>query len=208
MQWFRSYHNLPTDKHWLAIAKRTGLRVGEVAALYWASLDHASQMEPRGSVHTIDKESLGAFFDIDQASIEDCWDAFCAKGLIEKDRIASWDKKEGIGPSSTFRVQAFRDRKRAELKDLQIKHGVTDDEITRSLDAFNGFARQIGIPEVLRPSLTRKVKLVSFLGEIGGSKNLNRHLDRLLDLANAEIGEEGEMPQVFEDVFRTGASGA
>lgn len=111
MDWFRSHHGAPTDPKWRVIAKRAGVRPGDVAAIVWALLDYASQHEDRGSVAGFDSETLAVTFDYDQTQVDAVFDALHEKNVIRDGRFLQWEKRQPKREdSSTERVRAFRKR--------------------------------------------------------------------------------------------------
>lgn len=118
IEWFRTWHGAPTDPKYLVIARKAGVPPGIVAAIVWALLDHASQADDRGSIEGFDVETYAAFSQFDESIIESVIEALRAKGVIEENRFAAWERRqprrEREGDKSTDRVRAFRERKRRE----------------------------------------------------------------------------------------------
>jgi len=117
MDWFRSWHNAPTDPKWLVIAQRTrteGVTPGMVSAVAWALMDYASQNADRGSVDGFDAETYAAFTGWCEDQIEAIIEAMRGKGMITPDgRLAAWDKRQPKREdSSTERVRRHRETKR------------------------------------------------------------------------------------------------
>lgn len=89
-------------------AKRTGLRRGDVLAIWVALLDHAATAVPRGSVKNIDPEEIAVYLDFDPAAIELAFQSFRDKALILEDGLLEdWEKYQTL---STPRVRAHRAR--------------------------------------------------------------------------------------------------
>lgn len=94
MQWFRSAHGAPTDPKWQMIARRAGVRPGDVAAVWWTILDHASQQEDRGNVAGLDPEEIAAALGYPDEDVARVIEALSAKGLIADGRLARWERHQ------------------------------------------------------------------------------------------------------------------
>lgn len=116
MDWFRSYHGAPTDAKYLMLAKRAGVAAHEVAFVWWALLDYASQNEPRGSITGFDAESLACFSGLDEAKIKAILGVCREKRLIDQaDMLSAWPKRQPKREDdSSQRVKAFRERQKAD----------------------------------------------------------------------------------------------
>lgn len=113
IEWFRSYHGAPTDPKWRMIGKRAGVRPGDVAAIFWALMDFASQNDPRGSIDGFDSEELAIAFDFEQVDIDKVIQVLKDKGLIivtsHNVTLAAWDKRQ---PKREDGTAAERQKKR------------------------------------------------------------------------------------------------
>ncbi|MFH1159224.1 MAG: hypothetical protein V1721_10165 [Pseudomonadota bacterium] len=110
MNWYKMYHGAPLDAKLAVIAKRAGLRRGEMLALWVTLLDHASQSTPRGSVRDIDLEEIAVALEFDPASLESAMKALHDKKRISPDGfLTGWDKGQAL---STPRTRAFRARRK------------------------------------------------------------------------------------------------
>lgn len=142
MDWFRSHHGAPTDPKWLLIAQKVGAKAGEVAAIFWALLDHASQHVDRGSVAGFDHEAVACFFGFDPDRVAAIHAALCARGLIVEGRIGKWSDrqpKRERDDNSTDRVRAYRERQTPEnpsksAPEDQPKRTETPGNATKRLD--------------------------------------------------------------------------
>lgn len=112
MDWFRSHHGAPTDPKWLMIARRAGCRPIEVAAIWWALLDYASQHEDRGSIAGFDRETLAEFYDLEEITIDAVVAALEQKGLLAGSRIASWSRRNPLREDDTAAERKRRQRER------------------------------------------------------------------------------------------------
>lgn len=115
MDWFRSYHGAPTDAKYLMLARRSGTKPHEVAFVWWALLDFASQSSPRGSVAGFDSEALSCFSGLDESTIKAIVGVFRDKGMIgEADMLSAWPKRQPKREDdSSGRVREYRERQKA-----------------------------------------------------------------------------------------------
>jgi hypothetical protein len=109
--WFRSWHGAPTDPKWLVIARRANVAPGEVSAVVWALLDHASQAEDRGSVEHFDFETYAAFAGFAEERVRSIYGALESKGVVVEGRFAKWEQRQPQREdSSAERVSRHRRR--------------------------------------------------------------------------------------------------
>lgn len=114
MKWFRSYHGAPMDPKWPVVAKRANCRVADVAAIWWALEDYASQQDDRGSIEGFDPEQVAVFFQIEQTAVQAVMQALTDKACLTGKRIANWEEYQP-DETSTPRVKRFRNgEKRSE----------------------------------------------------------------------------------------------
>jgi hypothetical protein len=115
MDWWRAYHGMPFDTKLAVVAKRANARRGDVAAIWTACLDHASQCPDRGSVEAIDAEEIAIGFDYEVEMVEAVLSAFRDKGLIREDgRLAGWDRRQvKREDGAAERSRAWRERKKS-----------------------------------------------------------------------------------------------
>ena len=95
MDWFRSWHNAPTDPKWLLIARRANVPPGMVSAVFWELLDYASQEKDRGSVAGFDHETYAGWAGWEESDVLAILDAMRSKGVITTDnRLSAWNKRQ------------------------------------------------------------------------------------------------------------------
>jgi hypothetical protein len=118
MDWFRSYHGAPTDAKFLMLAKRAGVAVHEVAFVWWALLDFASQNDPRGSIKGFDPEALACFSGLDESKIRAIEGVCREKGMVDQaDMLSAWHRRQPKREDdSSPRVRAFRERQKGETQ--------------------------------------------------------------------------------------------
>lgn len=111
MNWYKVHNGLPLDMKLAVIAKRTGLRRGDVLALWVVLLDHASQSKPRGSIQDIQAEDIALLLEFDSAGVAAALKAFRDKGLVLADgHLTGWKASQVL--SSTQRARDSRARRR------------------------------------------------------------------------------------------------
>ena len=110
MNWYKMYHGTPLDTKLAVIAKRAGLRRGEMLALWVTLLDHASQSTPRGSVQDIDLEEVAIALEYDLVVLEGALKALHHIKRISTDGfLTGWNKSQAL---YTPRTRAFRARQK------------------------------------------------------------------------------------------------
>ncbi len=116
MDWFRSHHGAPTDAKLRLVAKRCGLPTGNVAAIWWALLDCASQAEDRGSIAGFDPAVLAVAYDYPVEQINETLETLRNIGCVSRDnRLVSWERRQPkSGDTSTDRVRRHRLKKKGE----------------------------------------------------------------------------------------------
>jgi len=111
--WWRAHHGLPYDTKLTVIAKRCGVRRGDVAAVWVAMLDYASQQPDRGSVAGVDAEEIAVNFDYAVEDVERIIAAFGERRMIANGRITAWERRQVLREredSSAERTRKYRRR--------------------------------------------------------------------------------------------------
>jgi hypothetical protein len=109
MNGYKVHHGLPLDAKLAVIAKRAGLRRGEVLALWLTLMDRASQNTPRGSVGNIDPEEIAATLEFKTDIVESALKALRDKEMVSADGVLpGWKKSQIL--SSTLRTRDYRAR--------------------------------------------------------------------------------------------------
>ena len=127
MDWYRCYHGTPFDPKWRVVAKRVGIRPGDVAAIWSALLDYASQAEDRGSVEGFDFETAAEGLGYPVEHVRGTYETLCNAGLVsERFRLVSWERRQPKREDrSTERVRKHRAEKKGKSTD---ETHVTNDE--------------------------------------------------------------------------------
>lgn len=115
MNWYKVFHGLPQDAKLALVARRAGLRRGEVLALWLLLLDSASRHAPRGTLPALDAEELAAALDFETPQVEAALAALRDKKMITAaGALAQWEKNQKL---STRRTRAHRARRRLQETD-------------------------------------------------------------------------------------------
>lgn len=94
--WFKSKHGTPTQRIWLAVARRATVKPYVVSAIAWALLDSASQNQNRGSITEFDAEDYSAFSGLDEDTVNLVLATMQDMGIIDKKgKWSTWDKEQG-----------------------------------------------------------------------------------------------------------------
>ena len=118
MHWFRWHHGTVNDPKMMLIARRAGVSVPDVLAVWAAILESASESEERGTF-TLDCEAHDCLFGFEDGCTSRIVEAMEQRKLVEGDTVVAWHrrqvKREREEPAnSTARVQNHRARKRGD----------------------------------------------------------------------------------------------
>lgn len=120
MNWWRAHHGISNDSKLAVVALRSGVKKGEVLAVWVTLLDYASQNKPdRGSAAGLDAEQIAIMTDFPLVTVESALASLRERGLIQQDAfLTAWPKRqparERDDDVSTERVRRFRDKQRHE----------------------------------------------------------------------------------------------
>ena len=112
MDWCRWHNGTVTDPKWRVIAKRAGVPLHMVIALWPALLEEANQSSERGTLESADAEDLAAALDIEPEQVAAIMEAMQGKVLDGK-ALTGWSKrnpKREREDNSTERVRRSRER--------------------------------------------------------------------------------------------------
>ena len=113
MKWYKLSPGLAQNAKLAAIARRTGLRRGDMLALWISLMDHASEAAERGSVLDIDPEEIAATLEFDPAAVKTALAALRDKAMIlPGGMLSGWSRNQKL---STHRTRAHRARVAASL---------------------------------------------------------------------------------------------
>lgn len=113
MDWFRWHNGTVTDPKWRVIAKRAGVPLHMVIAVWPALLEAANQAAERGTLESFDPEDVAAALDLDPGQVFAIVEAMQGK-VLDGVTLTGWEKrnpKREREDSSTDRVRRYRERK-------------------------------------------------------------------------------------------------
>lgn len=94
IDWFRWHHGSVTDPKFQLVAKKAGVRLGDVIAVWAFVLEKASADADRGIIGPIDFETLDFLLSAEEGTSARILDAMTARGLIVGSRIARWEERQ------------------------------------------------------------------------------------------------------------------
>jgi hypothetical protein len=118
IDWFRWHHGSVTDPKFRLVAKKAGARFGDVMTIWAFVLETASSDVERGTIGKLDFETLDDMLGAEEGTAVRILDAMTARGLIEGNRIAAWEKRQ---PKREDDSAADRKRKQRELESVQVR---------------------------------------------------------------------------------------
>lgn len=204
MDWFRSWHNAPTDTKWLLIARRAKTVPGIVGYVFWSLEDYASQNTDRGSVKGFDIETCAAYSGFDEATITAIIAALTEKGVITQDeRLAAWEKRQPKREDdSTERVRLLRERER-----LQREANAAVDDVTQC-NAEERTVTPSNAPDKIREETDKEKSITTPpVDDDDGSLPLDPAFGRVCDAYHANIGVTTKIisDQLKDDLATYGA---
>ncbi|WP_431861427.1 HNH endonuclease [Azospirillum sp.] len=93
MDWCRLHHGVSTDPKWRLIAKRAGVRVGDVLSVWTYMLDYASQATPRGTLAGWEDDVCAIALDYEPEEIAAVREAMQGRTL-DGDILTGWEKRQ------------------------------------------------------------------------------------------------------------------
>lgn len=114
IDWFRWHHGSVTDPKFALVARRAGASLPDVLAVWAYLLEHASAAADRGTVGEIDAEAWDCLFGFPatETRTADILQALRARGLLDGDRVASWEKRQPKREDETAAERKRRQRER------------------------------------------------------------------------------------------------
>lgn len=116
IDWFRWHHGSVTDPKFQLIAKRAGVSLPDVLAVWAYVLEQASAHETRGEYGDIDCEAVDCMFGFDDGQTKAILNAMQTREMLADGRVSSWDKRqpkrERDTDNSADRTRAYRERQK------------------------------------------------------------------------------------------------
>lgn len=118
MDWLCWHHGTVTDPKWRVVARKAGVPLHIVIAIWPAVLEAASQAEDRGRVDSLDPEDVAAALDLETEQVQAVLVAMQGK-VLDGDEVTGWRKRnpKRADDLSTERVRRFRERSKQEKRD-------------------------------------------------------------------------------------------
>jgi hypothetical protein len=113
MQWFRWYNGTINDPKFTTVARKSQQSKAVVMAVWQSLLEHASQHD--GSIQEYSHEDVAAVLEIETFHIVSVTEAFVSRGMIDKNEIKNWGKRQYKSDNSTERVKKYRLNKSKDL---------------------------------------------------------------------------------------------
>jgi hypothetical protein len=115
MDWFRVWHDMPTDPKWRVVARKAGQPLSCVISVFILMLVNASQnADQRGTLLGWDDEDAGAALDMDAEAVAAIRQAMQGK-VLHGDHLTGWDRRQPKREdNSSNRVKAFRERQKTQ----------------------------------------------------------------------------------------------
>jgi hypothetical protein len=142
IDWFRWHHGSVTDPKFQLVAKKAGVRLGDVIAVWAFVLEKASADTDRGTIGQIDFETLDFLLGADEGTTARILDAMTVRGLIAGSRIARWEERQPKREDDTANERKRRQREREhELEMSRTQADASRDVTQESRDVTLGHAR-------------------------------------------------------------------
>lgn len=92
MDWYRWHNRTVEDSKWRAVARRTGLPVHAVVAVWAALCENANQSPERGTLANWCGEDVAAALDLEPEQVAAVLEAMQGK-VMEGERLTGWEKR-------------------------------------------------------------------------------------------------------------------
>ncbi|UKJ74250.1 hypothetical protein [Azospirillum brasilense] len=169
MQWFRYYHETPTDPKWRAVAIEAGVPVHAVLAVWDCMMVNASESSARGTLEGWNHRVTGAAIDLKAADVEAIYNAM--QGLtLDGDHLTGWGKRQRCSDDVAARVKQHRERTKQERNVTPAEGNVTGTDFP--LRAQTPDSEHIQIPPPPSADTSVRVK-----GADGAAAVANRFLE-------------------------------
>jgi hypothetical protein len=114
IDWFRWHHGSVTDPKFQLVARKAGVRLPDVLAVWAFVLEKASASDERGNFGVVDFEAVDCLFGLDDGQTALILEQMGVRGLVQEGRIVAWEKRqpkrERDDPGATDRKRHQRAR--------------------------------------------------------------------------------------------------
>lgn len=135
MDWFRWHHGTSKDPKWKVVARKAGVNIRDVIAV-WATLnENASESSDRGTLQGWNPEDVGAQLDMEVMQVQAVFDAMQGK-VLNGNLLTGFNKRnpkrEREDDNSTERTRKWREKNKHVTPGDAMKR--TDREIERKIE--------------------------------------------------------------------------
>lgn len=120
IDWFRWHHGSVTDPKFQLVARKAGVRLPDVLAVWAFVLEKASASDERGTFGSLDCEAIDCLFGLEDGQTALILEQMQARDLVHDGEVVAWDKRqpkrEREGDSSAERTRAYRTRQKEGAK--------------------------------------------------------------------------------------------
>lgn len=137
--WFKWWIGSVDDAKLRLVAAKSSTKTGEVIAVWASILERCARSDERGQCGDIDAEEIGCQLSFDSNTVTAIIDAMRSRGLLDGNKVVSWDKRQetSVDRTNSERQRRHRERQASESNGsvtvvTALRNGVTDDEPLRN----------------------------------------------------------------------------
>lgn len=185
MDWCRLWHGSADDPKWRTIAKKAGVRTGDVWAVFCRMMLCASENEKRGTIAGWDDEDHASALDFEADEVRAIREAMQGK-ILDGDALTGWQKRQVFKEDRTAaeRKRREREKNKKSRDDTPVSRHVTpchapdtdtdtdkrgssdeeplssgDDDLTRAYQGWQQLADEIGLPRIRSFNVKRRSQI-------------------------------------------------
>ena len=113
MDWFRWHHGSVNDPKFQWVARKAGVRVADVIAVWAAILERASMSNKRGELSGFDPEDMDVLFGFDDGCTDHILSVMRDKGILTGDCVTNWSIRQPLREDSSTAERKRRQRDNA-----------------------------------------------------------------------------------------------
>lgn len=143
IDWFRWHHGSITDPKFQLIAKKVGVRLGDVIAVWAYVLEKASAADERGTFGEIDCEAVDCLIGCDEGTTQNILAAMQTRDLVdEHGQVVAWHRRQPKREDETAAERKRRQREREHEMGMADVTGVSSRDVTQGhADVTHGHDR-------------------------------------------------------------------